>query len=996
MYPSRERVEADLRGVLQGDVRCDELFVQMYASDASIYEIRPLGVVRPVSTRDVVACVQYAAENKIPIHARGAGTGIAGESLGAGLVIDFSHSMRRIISNSGNRVRVQPGVGLAQLDRQLSAQGRCFGPDPANRSVTTMGSVIAIDAGGSHWSLHGSARDHIESLQVVLASGDVVELSKHDIDAAAQSGTLAGKLATAAARLIRDNSRLIHDGKPKTLVNRSGYRLDDVITGNQIDMARLLVGSEGTLGLITEATVRTSFFPNHTGVAMLFFDRLENAAHAALEVQKLNVSACDLLDRRLLRLACESDARYQALLPGTTEALLLVEKVGASATEVREALQHLVYIIRRRKKLAFDARVAVERDDVDLFWELPHRVVPTLYRLKGSTRPLPFVEDVVIPPLELPSFLTKLQNVLKKHQVTASLFAHAGHGQLHLRPFLDLANRDQVRRMEHLARDLYAEVLAVGGTISGEHADGLSRTWFLREQFGPLYEVFVELKRLFDPDHILNPGKIIDTMAQPISDNLRPMAAVRSAEETFDSTEPDAVTEAGDVDATPRLVQVELNWSDQDLTQVARSCNGCGSCRTTSSFERMCPMFRLAPNEEASPRAKANLMRAILTGRLDANHLSSDALKSIADLCFNCHQCRLECPAEVDIPKLMIECKAHYVASNGLRMTDWILGRIDKVASWVSVIAPLINWALQNPQIRWFLQRTVGIAQQRKMPRFSQRNFMRRAGRKRLTRPVRRSGRKILYFVDSYANWFDTQLAEAVVSVLEHNGVSVYVHPRQRSSGMTLISLGAIERAKRMAQQNVLLLADAVRQGYHIVSSEPSATLCLTREYRHLLDDEDATLVAENSSDVCAYLWKMHQMGELELDLQPLNLTVGYHQPCHLRALQVGSPGENLLRLIPGLTVRSIECGCSGMAGTFGMRRENYRTSLRIGWDLISALRSPSLNVGTTECSACKIQMEQGTTKPTIHPIKILAFAYRLMPEIALLFTKSGEELVVT
>jgi Fe-S oxidoreductase len=199
-----------------------------------------------------------------------------------------------------------------------------------------------------------------------------------------------------------------------------------------------------------------------------------------------------------------------------------------------------------------------------------------------------------------------------------------------------------------------------------------------------------------------------------------------------------------------------------------------------------------------------------------------------------------------------------------------------------------------------------------------------------------------------------------------------------------------------MAQQNVLLLADAVRQGYHIVSSEPSATLCLTREYRHLLDDEDATLVAENSSDVCAYLWKMHQMGELELDLQPLNLTVGYHQPCHLRALQVGSPGENLLRLIPGLTVRSIECGCSGMAGTFGMRRENYRTSLRIGWDLISALRSPSLNVGTTECSACKIQMEQGTTKPTIHPIKILAFAYRLMPEIALLFTKSGEELVVT
>jgi Fe-S oxidoreductase len=350
----------------------------------------------------------------------------------------------------------------------------------------------------------------------------------------------------------------------------------------------------------------------------------------------------------------------------------------------------------------------------------------------------------------------------------------------------------------------------------------------------------------------------------------------------------------------------------------------------------------------------------------------------------------------VDIPKLMIELKAHYVASNGLRMTDWILARIDKVAAWISIIAPIANWGLRNPQVRWLLQRTVGIAQQRKMPRFAQRSFMRRALRKRLTRPVRRGGRKILYFVDSYANWFDVQLAEAVVAVLEHNGVAVYVHPRQRSSGMTLISLGAIERAKRVAQQNVLLLADAVRQGYHIVSAEPSATLCLTREYRNLLDDEDAMLVAQNTSDVCAYLWKMHQTGELELDLQPLNLTLGYHQPCHSRALQVGSPGESLLRLIPGLTVRTIDRGCSGMAGTFGMRRENYRTSLRIGWDLIAALRNPSLNMGTTECSTCKAQMEQGTTKPTIHPIKVLAFAYRLMPEIGLLFTKPGEDYIVT
>jgi Fe-S oxidoreductase len=410
----------------------------------------------------------------------------------------------------------------------------------------------------------------------------------------------------------------------------------------------------------------------------------------------------------------------------------------------------------------------------------------------------------------------------------------------------------------------------------------------------------------------------------------------------------------------------------------------------------MCPIFRYGPSEEASPRAKANLMRAVLTGQLDPAVVASDEFKRVADLCVNCHQCRLECPANVDIPKLMIEAKAAHVRTNGLRPSDWTIARLDRLLSWASLVRPLVNRAIGNRQARWVIEKLTGIAQGRKLPRLSRQTFLRRAARQRLTRPVKRSGHKVLYFVDSYANYFDPQLGEALVALLQHNNIAVYVPPDQMYSGMPLISIGALDRAREVAKHNVALLADAVRQGYHIVATEPSAALCLQHEYVNLLGDDDTRLVAENSSEACTYLWKLHQSGWLQLDLKPVNATLGYHRPCHLKALEVGSPGENLLQLIPGLKVLRTEKGCSGMAGTFGLKRENYRSSLRAGWGVISSLRNPVLQAGTTECSACKMQMEQGTTKPTIHPLKLLALSYGLMPEVKELLTARGQDLVVT
>ncbi|MEE3220167.1 MAG: anaerobic glycerol-3-phosphate dehydrogenase subunit C, partial [Planctomycetota bacterium] len=367
-----------------------------------------------------------------------------------------------------------------------------------------------------------------------------------------------------------------------------------------------------------------------------------------------------------------------------------------------------------------------------------------------------------------------------------------------------------------------------------------------------------------------------------------------------------------------------------------------------------------------------------------------DEYKQIVDLCVNCHQCREECPANVDIPKLMVEAKAAYVGVNGLRPTDGLMTNLDRVGALATRFSWLANWAIHRPAMRWLLEKTLGIAQGRKLPRVGRQSFLRQASKRRLTRPDRGARNGIVYFTDIYANYFDTALANALVSVMRHNGVSVYVHPRQTQSGMVLVTYGAVERARNFAARNVEALAEAVRQGYQVITTEPAAASCLIHDYPNLIDDEDARLVAENTVEACTYLWRMHQNGKLKLDLKPLTYALAYHQPCHIRSLNVGSPGENLLRLIPGLTVTRIEKGCSGMAGTFGLKRENYRASLRAGFELITSMRDQSIQAGTTECSTCKIQMEQGTTKPTVHPIKILARSYGLTPNVNPLDARSS------
>lgn len=1006
MDTERQRIQDDLRGILRGDVHCDPLMTQLYASDASIYQVQPIGVVRPRGTADVVATVQYAAENELTLHPRGAGSGVAGESLGRGIVIDFSRYMRRIETIAGGaKVRVQCGAVLAEVNRVLRPLGRQFGPDPVTRSITTMGSVLATNASGSHYLRSGAARDTIDSMRVVTMGGELVELGKHSVD----EPTTAGRLATGVSEIRgrfrspaeiddRDSSLLERgdtDGSARSQLlpshlmpkHRGGYRLDDVVEDDgQVDLARFMVGTQGTLALIVDAVVRSETLPAHRGVALAFYHRLDMAARSGVRALRHGLVACDLMDRRLLQIARDTDSRFASLLPRGAEAMVLVEIQGESLEDLGDRLSIIRQDLCGGPDAAFASVGTFDPAERDLYWALSRRVIPRLYRFKQNEAPLPFIEDLSVPQDRLPDALIAIQDTLKNQQATATIFAHVGHGQIHVRPFLDLSQSDDRRRLARLSSEIAEVVWRFGGQVSVEHAAGLSRSYLLPKQFGNFWQAMGQVKRLFDPHHRANPGMLFGAELQRPNDNLRP------ADHNIEVVDESRVLVHADLPGTesrgkagrsvPQL-QVLQHWAGSStISSVTRGCNGCGRCRTTAPDERQCPVFRASMREEASPRAKANLLRGVLSGQIPVDRLASDQAKEITDLCFNCHQCRLECPASVDIPKIVGELKAQYVATNGLSVSDALIGRIDTVAAVASRFAWLSNRLIRGRVSRWFAERLFGLSAARPLPLVASETFWRHAAGRRWTKPSPHGGLKVAYFIDQYANYHDPDIGRALAEILQENGIGIYVPPSQAASGMSRITAGDAKGAKRVARRNVRLLADAVRNGYTIIATEPSAVLCLKHEYPNLLDDEDAHLVAEHSREACEFLWELHQGKRLSTDFETVDLTVAYHQPCHLRVLDPIGCGPSVLELIPGVNIQRIQAGCTGMAGTWGLQKKNYRNSLRIGWPMISAMRTANVSMATTECSACKLQIEHGSGRRTIHPLKLLAYAYGRMPQV--------------
>jgi FAD/FMN-containing dehydrogenase/Fe-S oxidoreductase len=958
----REHLLDDLKGIVKGELLFDDLSRTLYSTDASIFEVRPAGVVVPRDEEDVRALVRYAGENKLPLLPRGAGTGVAGESLGAGLVVDLSRHFREVLGVGADTVRVQPGVVYRELSRRLAAAGRRFAPDPATGECT-LGGMLATNASGARAFRHGYTRDHVAALRVVFDNGDAAVAGREARVLAAERphGRLED-IVSSVVTLVEQNTSLIAQYRPRTPFDRCGYLLHDILGPDYLDLARLLVGSEGTLALFTEATLRTLPLPGGRALALLGFPSLDAALRGAQAARASGPAACELIDRRLLRLARGSDVRVAALVPAAAEAVLLVEYEADTPAEARRAAADLAERLHRSERLALAAHVAADDETRERFWQVREAALPSLYGLKGTAQPLAFVEDVGVPADALGEYLHAVQEILQRHETTASFLIHAATGQVHMRPFLELRGQEDAGRLWELADDVYRLVLDMGGTISAQHGTGLARTPWAARQAGPLFALWCGIKAIFDPRHLFNPGKIVGRSARVPGDT--PVWPLRRRA-VRDEVPPPA-----------------LRWAPREVAAEVLRCNGCGTCRSESPALRTCPLFRATHAEQATPRAKANLMRLLLQPETDPRLLSSDDVRAVADLCVNCKMCASECPAHVNVPKLMLEAKAANVAEHGLPRHDWVLARTESFAWLGSALAPLVNTVLGNPVARWLMEKLFGVSRLRRLPAFAHRNFLRRARRRGWTRRPRSARPRVAYFVDVFANYNDPLIAEAVVEVLQHNGLEVYVPPGQRGCGMAPLAYGDVETAREVVTLNLRILADLAREGFPILCSEPTAALMFRHDALDLLDDPDAELVASRVVECTAFLWEMHQQGLLRTDFAPLPIAVGHHVPCHLKALGEPPRGPDLLAMVPGLRVHTIDVSCSGMAGTFGLQAANRAVSLGAGRPMLEELSRPGVLFGSTECSTCRLQMEDGARKRTLHPVQYLALAYGLLPEL--------------
>ncbi len=969
-----EHIKKDLGKVLSGgteDIRTDIFTRIAFSTDSSIYQILPLCVATPRTAEEVSAVVRYAGEHGIPVAARGAGSGLAGEALTGGIVIHTARHMNKIlgVQRDGEVVVCQPGVVLDELNAYLAPFGRKIGPDPSSGNRAVIGGIVANNATGAHSLQYGYIAEFIERMEVVLADSSIAELSNnYDPSLPQEKETTIHRISRNLVKLLEGTEGLIEEALPKTRRNRSGYRLKGIYHDGRLDLAKLMAGSEGTLGIITEVSLRTVALPKVKALLQVEFDSFERMAKAVPLIVETGPSACELMDRTLVEMALKAYPQYADIFPSKGVASLMIEHVGQDRAEVEAGIVRTEAAV---KDLICGSMRVFDAQSQQRLWQSRKDAVPLLNRDKGPSHPIAFIEDVAVEHSKLGVYIAGLQKIGSKYDIPMAFYGHAGDGELHIRPYLDLSRPEEVQRMVKIAAEVFDLAWSLGGSISGEHADGLLRAAFLKRQYGDsYYQILRHVKDLFDPTGLMNPGKVINDDPEVMTQNLR----------------------AANLPMPERL-KTNLLFDPDEFRFEIDQCNGDGVCLSCRPGARMCPVFRALGQETDCSRGKANLLRAWITGVLSEKDFTSDEFKTILGHCVNCKMCTVECPAGVDISKLVIEARAEVGRRKGFRRAEWALARNRKMSVMGSVFAPLSNWVLGWRFPRYMMQRLVGVDRMRPLPRFQRGSFLAKsrdylASVAPVTEPIDR----VAYFVDSYANFNDHELGFAVIKILRHNGIDVIV-PDQRPSPLPAFVYGDLKTARKEMQYSLRSFVWAVKEGRKIICSEPSAALFLREELRLLDSSDDARRVSENTYELMSYLEDFRRQGRLKP--MPDRSAIGaagehdwtillhseyaYHAPCHLCAMRAQGSSVSLLAKLAGVKLTDVHAGCCGLAGTFGMQRKNRELSAEIGKDMARAIQGNPSPVVLTECATCKMQIEHLTGKMVAHPVTIMAVLYGLM-----------------
>jgi anaerobic glycerol-3-phosphate dehydrogenase C subunit len=944
--PQVEEIASDLEKIIEGTVLSDDLSRTIYSSAACIYSVRPRVIVQPRHREDVVECVRYAGKTGIPLTARGGGTGRAGQGIGEGILLDFVRYMNRVVEIGPEKewVRVQPGIILGRLNAGLRPLKKFFPIDPSTSDYCALGGMIANNSSGPHAIKYGATRDWVKSLEVVLSSGEVIHTGPRVLDKIKTSeGLQYGEkgIYPAVLDLLHRYEGPLREEKPETMKNSCGYDLWQVRKDGFLDLTPLLVGSEGTLGIFTEAEVGLADFGGKTHSALIYFDSLEPVGKATEEILKLSPTMLEIMERQIIDLARDKYKEMKPFLPEGIEATLFVEFEGKSEEELREKMGQAERRVVHEGKLALSLKAAQDARDKDMLTKVRSVSGPILNKIKGPRKPIAFIEDAAVHPSRLGEYIAGLREILRRNGAEASIYGHAGDGNLHVMVFLDMKNAEDVARMVRITDESCDLVLRLKGTISGEHGDGLLRTAYVPRQYPRLYPAFVELKKLFDPENILNPGRIVGNDPGLTGKNLKYGSQYHRV--------PTGSPFDGDI-----------------LSAEVEACHGCGKCRS------YCPLALETNDERYLGRAKANLLRGLISGNLNPQiFLGSDELKKVMEGCVNCKRCLTECPTGVDIPWVALQARAHHVKTKGQPFRERFIADTHLACRVGNTLAPLVNLAFSFQPARALMESTIGLDRRRKMPPFPSKTF-----RERYQGSDKGNG-KVAYFLSCYANYNDPEgEGRAVVEVLQRNGFGVEV-PGFECCGIARISSGGLDAALEGVEKNVEKIASLAEKGIPVVFSEPSCALAVKQEYPRIVNTERASRAAAGSHEIHGFLFRLKEEGKLNQNLGKIALQVGYHNPCHLRALGVAKEPVELLKLIPGLQVQVFEDRCCGLAGTFGLKRENYDLSMKIGENLFREIRKSGVDRVVTSCGSCAMQISQGTGLKVVHPLTLLAEAYR-------------------
>jgi FAD/FMN-containing dehydrogenase/Fe-S oxidoreductase len=954
-------LQAALERTLDGAVRFDEYSRHLYAQDASSYAIEPLGVCFPRHADDVAAAVVVCAGLGVPVLPRGGGTSLAGQCVTPGLVLDLSRHMRAIVDLDipARRARVQPGVIQEGLNRAAAAHGLQFGPNTSTANRATLGGMIGNNSAGSQSIRYGMTIDAVESLDVVLADGSRARLERVSREAAERRGagtSLEAAIYRELGGIVERRAEALRDF-PRHWRQAGGYRLDRILGDDgTVHPGKVVVGSEGTLATVVEAQVSLVPVAAHRVMAVGHFASTAEAIAATGDAMEQDATSVELLDRFILDLS-RRRLEFRALgdiLEGDPDALLFVELEGDDEDEVTARLDALERAWADHGH-GYHTLRAVDPTDQAAVLEVRKSGLGLLMAAsKGSRRPLAFIEDTAVPPEKLNDYVAEMKALLDGRGLEAGFYGHCSVGCLHIRPFVDLRAAGGVDVMREVAGEVAEMVLRYGGVNASEHGDGLVRSPFNRRMFGDeVYEAMREVKRLFDPHGILNPGKIVD--AGPMTEHLR------------DAALPPA----------PPLVTTMRFDGAEGMRTAADRCMNIGLCRKTHTGV-MCPSYMATREEDHATRGRANALVRALSQPDPHAALGDDRLHEILDLCLECKACKRECPLEVDMAALKSEALSHRHAIHGTPLRSRAFGAIRRLNRAGAALAPVSNWLPRAPGARALLERGLGIAPERPLPRFQRETLLRWDARRDRRRVAAPRGDVVL-LADSFTTFTEPEIGRAAVALLERAGWRVRLQGTG-CCGRASISKGLLEQAKRMAADMVDRLAADARRGTPIVGVEPSCLLTLRDEYLALLPgDERAEAVAGQARLVGDLLVEAIDAGDLALrpDSALAGRRIVFHGHCHEKA-GVGTEGSRaLLERIPGAGVTELDAGCCGMAGSFGFEAEHYELSRQVGeLRLFPALRDapPDAVVAATGVS-CRQQIGHFAGRVARHPVVLVAEA---------------------